>query len=80
VVWNCIPPPQALAEDLTDAVRQVRILGERFQPIFHLRRKSRLNHAASLVYRHVALTSGAVVLGWPDPVAVVVIPDMRDIV
>jgi hypothetical protein len=33
----------------TGSVRCVRILGERFQPSFHLRRKPRLNHTASLV-------------------------------
>src|SRR4029077_10840593 len=56
---------EIFADDATGAVRYIRIVGKHFQFAFHLRRN-----------RH--LTAGAERLSRPDPITVVVIPNLFD--
>ena len=64
----------------TGSVRCVRVLGERFQPSFHLRRKPRLNHATPLGFRHVWVTANVIILSRPYLITVVVILYVHDVV
>jgi len=57
---------EIFVDDATGAVRHIRIVGKRFQLAFHLRRN-----------RH--LTAGAERLSRPDPITVVVIPNLFDV-